>query len=62
MKKRRGKMEKELDKYEFNRKVIGEVLEAGANPIVVIRAMARYLTAHEAEKIVNELKLELSGV
>ena len=55
-------MENELDKYEFNRKVIGEVLEAGANPIVVIRAMARYLTAHEAEKIVNELKLELSGV
>ena len=39
-------MEKDVDKYEFNRSVLGDVLEAGANPIVVIRAMARYLTAH----------------
>ncbi len=52
-------MEKELEKYAFNRKVIGEVLEAGASPIVVIGIMARYLTAHQAEQVVNELQLEL---
>lgn len=51
-------MEKELEKYAFNRKVIGEVLEQGANPIVVIGIMARYLTAHQAEQIVNEVKLD----
>ncbi len=51
-------MEKELEKYAFNRKVIGEVLEAGANPIVVIGIMCRYLTAHQAEKIVNEVNLD----
>ena len=54
----RVKMEKELEKYAFNRKVIGEVLEQGANPIVVIGIMARHLTAHQAEQVVNEVKLD----
>lgn len=52
-------MQKELEEYAFNRKVIGDVLAQGANPIVVIGIMARYLTAHQAEQIVNEVKLDL---
>ena len=49
----------EAQEKAFNRAVIGEVLSQGANPITVISIMARYLTAHEAESVANEVRLEL---
>jgi hypothetical protein len=48
--------------YAFNRKVIGEVLQdEGVTPTMVISVMARYLTAHQAEQVVNELRLSEGG-
>lgn len=49
----------EAQEKAFNRAIIGEVLSQGANPITVISIMARYLTAHEAESVANEIRLEL---
>ena len=49
----------EAQEKAFNRAIIGEVLSQGANPITVISIMARYLTAHEAESVANEVRLEL---